>query len=316
MKHRIDSRIIDWLLEESDPSIRYRTLTELLGEDPDSAEVRESKRRIPVSKPVVSILSQMHPEGYWLQKNPRTGEVVGDGVLYGAFATTHYCLAYLAELGMRRDHPELARAADRYLGLQAADGDFMRHFSCLFAYNIRTFAMLGYRQDPRVQKTIDLMINTVRKDGGYLCDMHEGKTRKRTVKSCIRGSCKALLAFSDLPEYKEHPRCQAVKDYFLRRGGIYRMGDPSKTVNRDVTNTIFPIHYRAGLLDILYALSKLGCGRDPRLVNAWRVLETKKDRKGGVKLDWTPVQVPFEVGTRGKSNKWTTFYACLAWKAR
>ncbi len=313
------SHILQWLLDQENPSIRYRTITELLDEVVESPDVKATRRRIPGSESVQTILSRMHPEGYWLQENPRTGEVFGEGVVYGAYATTHFCLAYLAELGMRRDHPDVARAADRYLGLQQSDGDFLRHYSCLFAYNIRTYIMLGYRNDPRVQKTIDLMLDTVRSDGGYLCDTHEGKVKKRTVKSCIRGSSKALLAFTKLPEYQDHPSCMAVVEYFLRRGGIYRMDDPSETVNRDVSDTIFPIHFRAGLVDILYALSRLGYGQDPRLDRAWEILESKRDTEGRIILDWappSPYRIPFDVGKRGKPNKWMTLYAHLAWKYR
>ena len=40
---------------------------------------------------------------------------------YGAFATTHYCLAYLAELGMDRTNPSVAKAAERYLTFQKAE---------------------------------------------------------------------------------------------------------------------------------------------------------------------------------------------------
>jgi hypothetical protein len=92
----------------------------------------------------------MHPDGYWLQRNPRTKEYVGDGVVYGSFATTHFCLAYLAELGMDGSHPQVAKAAERYLNLQKPDGDWWDHFSCLIGYNIRTFILLGYREDERV----------------------------------------------------------------------------------------------------------------------------------------------------------------------
>ncbi|MDP8285749.1 MAG: hypothetical protein RAP03_03695, partial [Candidatus Electryonea clarkiae] len=137
----MNNTVINWLLEESDPSIRYRTLVELLDEDPGSRIGQQARSRIADSKPVQDILDRMHPDGYWLQTNPRTGVTVGDGVEYGAYATTQFCLAYLAELGLDRSHPIVAKAADRYLNLQKPDGDFWDHFSCLNGYNIRNFIM-------------------------------------------------------------------------------------------------------------------------------------------------------------------------------
>jgi len=310
------SGIYDWLLDPVAPSIRYRTLTELLARPPDDPDVLKAKQAIPTSKAVTDILRKMHPDGYWLQKNPRTGELLGDGTVYGSFATTHFCLAYLAELGMDKEHPQVRKAGNRYLSLQKEDGDFWRHFSCLYSYNIRTFIQLGWREDPRVQKSIDLMLNTARPDGGYLCDTHEGKYKTRAVKSCIRGSVKALIAFAELPEYKAHPRCTALVDYFLKRGGIFRSDDRSELVNKDVDKLFFPITWKASLVEIAYALSKMGYGQHKALDAMWAMLEKKQDTAGRYPLDWTPSQALLKVGKRGEPNKWITFYALLARKYR
>lgn len=142
--------VIDWLLEPSDPSVRYRTLVELLDRS-DTPEAREAQRLIPDSAPVKRLLGAMHPDGYWLQKKSGTGVLLGDGVEYGSFGTTHFCLSYCAESGLNREHPLVAKAAERYLSLQQADGDWWMHLSCLYAYNIRTFIMLGYREDERLK---------------------------------------------------------------------------------------------------------------------------------------------------------------------
>lgn len=45
--------------------------------------------------------------------------------------TTHFILAFLAELGMTREEPKIEKVANRYLSLQQSDGDFFGHFSCL-----------------------------------------------------------------------------------------------------------------------------------------------------------------------------------------
>lgn len=112
---------IEWLLEPENPSVRYRTLVELLDRG-GSEEALEAKRAIAASSPVLKLLQAMHPDGYWLQKNPRTGQTLGDGAEYGCFGTTHFCLSYCAELGLDRTHPLVAKAAERYLSLQGEDG--------------------------------------------------------------------------------------------------------------------------------------------------------------------------------------------------
>jgi len=289
-------------------------MVELLDKPRDDIEVQECRSQIPESDPVKVLLGRMHPEGYWLQKHPRTNEMLGDGVEYGAYGTTHYCLSYLAELGMDRTNPQVSKAAERYLNLQKDDGDFDRHFSCLLGYNIRTFIMLGYGDDGRVKRSIDLLLNTDRPDGGYLCDTHEGKYKTRPVKSCVRGSVKALLAFSYLPEYWEHKRIKQLIDYFLGRDGIYKTTNLNEFVNKDMESNSFPITWRANVFEILLSLSKMGYGNDLRLERAWNFMDEKHDNEGRYFLNWTPKQSPWKVGKRNKPNKWITFYTYLAHK--
>jgi hypothetical protein len=314
MPANVAAEVIKWLLEDEIPSVRYRALTGLLDHPADDPAVQAAKAAIPTSPDVVRIFKRMHPDGYWLQKSASYGGYVGDGTLYGSFASTHFVLAYLAELGMDRSHPDIARASDRYLDLQQPDGDFLGHYSCLFGYNIRTFILLGYRDDPRLQKTIDLMLRTVRVDGGYLCDMHEGKYKTRETRSCIRGCVKALMAFAEMPEYWDHPRSLALVDYFRVREGIFKSRDLTKPINKDVNTTRFPIAWRASITDILYALSRMGYGREVWLARAWDALEQKKDPHGRYILDWAPAQAPLKPGPRSEANKWVTLYALLARK--
>ncbi len=309
----IPADVLSWLLDPADPSLRFRVGTELLDMPPDDPDLADCRRAIPSSPSVRRILDLMHPDGYWLQKNPRTGQVLGDGVEYGSFATTHFCLSYLAELGMDRSDERVRKAAERYLDLQQPDGDWYRHLSCLFGFNITTFLRLGYRDDPRLNRSVDLLLASIRPDHGYLCDLHERPSRRS--KSCIRGSAKALEAFAALGgAFREHESCLRLVDYFLQRDGIYRRDDPERFVNTDVHTLIFPFHWRAGLLEILLSLGRLGCGEDERLRRAWDLLESKADSQGRYPLEWSPTQSPWKVGKRGEPNRWVTFYAYLARK--
>lgn len=306
--------IIQWILQDDDPSLRLRTMRELLDYEWDSPEVKQAEAAVLESPPVRDILGKMHPGGYWLQLNPRKKVYVGDGVQYGSFGSTHFCLAYLSELGLNRSHPQVALAADRYINLLKVDGDWLGHYSCLLGYNIRTFLNLGYRGDERLQSAVELMLRTVREDGGFLCDFHDGKYKTRPVKSCVRGSVKCLLAFAELPEYWDHPRCRQLVDYFLSRGGVYRRGHTGVFVNKDMQRFAFPITWRTNLWEVLYALGKMGYGSDDRLQPAWHALASMADETGRYRLDWTPSECPWKVGERNEANKWVTFYVLLAEK--
>jgi hypothetical protein len=312
----IAQSVLDWLLEAENPSVRYRTLTELLDVPAGAPQVQQIRMQILNSKPVQKIFAKMHPDGYWLHRGK------GAGIEYAMSNSTHFVLAYLAELGLDRQDERIARAVERYLSLTEPDvpnpqiwqmpPDYANHQSCLYAYNLRTFVMLGYHDDPRIQERIRVLLEDKRFDGGYLCDRPSFKT---TTKSCIRGSTKALMAFAALPELWETPRCRQLADYFLRRRVLFRTRQPEKVVRDELVRTIFPFVIGGSLLEPLYALSRMGYGQDERLQPAWDILESKRDENGRYILDWHPATL-FDPGEKGQPNKWATLYACLAAKYR
>ncbi len=312
---KVPKNIIEWLIEDENPSVRYRTMVELLempGMDP---EVKSAKKQIISYSPVKKMLDAMHPVGYWEEINPRSKKVFGAGVDYQK-NTTHFILAYLAELGMTREHPLLEKAANRYLSLQQPDGDFLRHFSCLYGMNMRTFTLLGFREDKRVKKTLELMKNSIRWDNGYLCETHEGKRKTRPVKSCVRGSAKVLYTLEALPELWEEPFAHQIVEYFLNRNVLFSTTNDSVRVSKEAGLTLFPFTWRFGLLDVLLPLSKMGYGKDPRMKKAWEELENHKTKQGEYILDSGPKCPYWKIGERGAPNKWISFYAYLCLKYR
>ena len=54
-----------WLLEVESPSVRYWTMTDIVGESADSLEVLEAKAAI-VQQPLVQeLFAGQHPDGHW-----------------------------------------------------------------------------------------------------------------------------------------------------------------------------------------------------------------------------------------------------------
>jgi hypothetical protein len=173
--------------------------------------------------------------------------------------------------------------------------------------------MLGYRDDPRVQERIEVLLNDERCDGGYLCIR---RSFNEKTKSCIRGSIKALTAFAVLPDLWDTPRCKQLVDYFLRRRLFYRMDRPDEIIReRELTSVIYPPVIGGSLLETLGALSTMGYGNHPATQPAWERLAKKTDAQGRVILDAYPPTL-FTAGPKGEVNKWTTLYAQLALKAR
>lgn len=306
--------ISDWLLEKENPSIRYRFLTEYLLEKKLSHAVIEAKDNISESKPVLNIFKRMHPDGYWLHRGK------GAGIEYACSASTHYVLSFLAELGMTRDDKRIEFAVERYLSLNKPDKsdpvpwqippDFRNHQSCLYAMNLRTFEMLGYGNDPRIKERKNVLLQDIRFDGGYLCDR---PSYKETTKSCIRGSIKALMAYSHFPDLWSHERCCKLVDYFIRRRIAYKTTNQNELVRGEMFGLMFPFIHNGNLIEPLYALSKMGYGNEPELLSCWNELEGRMLDDGRMPIDRAPVTI-FKSGENGKPNKWITFYAYMALK--
>src|SRR6058998_1255494 len=62
--------LVDWLLEEDQPSVRYYTLLDLLGRKENDPEVREAYSKIPRRGWAKDILELQKPGGYWEPNEP------------------------------------------------------------------------------------------------------------------------------------------------------------------------------------------------------------------------------------------------------
>jgi hypothetical protein len=310
---KVPENVTSWLLQDDNPSIKARALTELLGQDETCPDVVHAKERIPTSKTAQKVLAPIHPDGEWPRKGP------SDNCPEMGFS-------YLGELDLDKTHPLVRRAVAVFLSNQFKDGSFFDSYStraghynprandssCYYALTIRGLLRLGYRADARVKKAIDFSLSQSRFDGGYLCTK---SYVKKTTKSCIRGSKNVLLLFSELPEVWNTPQCQRLVEYFLDRKVFFKRSDPAQFVTGQ-PGMIFPFHYRLGLLEPLYALSKMGYGNHPALAEGWQLLSQKRDEMGRYILDWKIPQCAFNPGEKGLANPWITLYAYLALKYR
>jgi len=306
----IPESVLDWLLEEDDPCARYRTLTELLGKDRRSSAVRDAQARIPESSHVQRVFSAMTPDGIWLYHKGAP-----DGIRQ--CAGIGCALSELAELGISVADARVASAVERFLGYQAEDGDFFKQESCYYSLFLYSLTRLGCASDPRVRKTADLLCRSGRHDGGYLCDRkHRGRNLSSPMrKSCIRGSAKALLAFAELPELWSAPACEALARYFLDRHVLFERQNHHRIVLPELAQPRLPFSAYGGLLETVYALSKLGHGRDPRMDAAWERLERHRMDDGRYRLQrsWYRSVLGWE---KDQPNKFVTLYAYLARKLR
>jgi len=307
---RVTQYALDWLLEDQDPSVRYRTLTELLGRGATAREASAARLAIPDSPAVSAVFEPMAADGSWrygYRDQPNR---------YLQFVTAS--LSYIAELGLDASDGRAAAAVEHLLSLQKADGDFFRHYSCYNGLILRTLNRLGFGEDRRAGRLRALLLNSIRHDGGFHCDMRprRGRNASPPHKSCIKGSLKALLAFAEDPELRGTAECELLAQYFLRRHVFCRTDDLSVPVIPQLLRLSFPILYRAGLVEAVYAMCTLGHGRRPEMGKAWASLAQRQLPDGRFPLEGSVNWPHLRTTPRGQPSKWITFYAYLALKHR
>lgn len=108
--------VMNWLLEDNQPSLRYLALTQLLDRPQDDGEVQSAKERIPDTGWAAEILTKQKPGGWWAK----------DESLYRPkYISTNWMLLILSDLGLTRKDRRIANACELWIKRFAKkDGGF------------------------------------------------------------------------------------------------------------------------------------------------------------------------------------------------
>src|SRR3990172_2781352 len=194
------SAALDWLLEENNPSVRYFTLIDILGEPETDCKVVKAKKNIMKSGIVSKILSGQKNEGYW--------ETV-KGFYTTKYKGTVWQLIILAELGADGEDEHIKKACEFILensqeresggfsirDIKTGGGACSGVIPCLTGNMVWSLIRLGYLDDPRVQAGISWITTFQRFDDGegalkgWPYDKYEMCFGKH---SCHMGAAKAV----------------------------------------------------------------------------------------------------------------------------
>ena len=93
----LTSDVLDWLLEDTDPGVRYLALCDLLNRHPDDQELSAAWHEAHTKGPIAVILAEMEGEGYWVQPGPgydpkyrgTVWSIIMNGAAYGTRKQTN-----------------------------------------------------------------------------------------------------------------------------------------------------------------------------------------------------------------------------------
>ncbi|MDD5502275.1 MAG: nitrogen fixation protein NifH [Candidatus Thermoplasmatota archaeon] len=320
---------IEWLLEkdETNPSVRYFAMRDLLGKPESDREVIAAKKAIMKTGPVPKILAKQKPGGYWGKPE--------EFYVNAKYKGTVWNTILLAELGADGKDRRIRKACefileysqDRESGAfshrsAAAGGGSREVIPCLTGNMIWALIRFGYLKDPRVQRGIEWITRYVRFDDGETCAPSEWPYKRFKScwgkHTCFMGVVKCLNALAEIPEEKRTADIRrTISDgaEFLLAHHVYkRSHDISKLIKPFWTKFFFPLMWNTDALDIFGLLARLGY-KDERMKDAAELIFSKQDENGCWKLERTyNDEMLVRIEKKGRQSKWITLNALAALK--
>ncbi len=333
----VNERTINWLLEETNPSVRYFTLRDILDKKEDDPQVMAARRLIPESPVVKKILQKQDQRGFWEEPtNP----------YHPKYKSSYWTIMVLAQLGMDRTNEKMAKACEFIFQVQSADGGFSSYtrdraleeyewlrkkgkklpsaqeyatsivheheYSCLTGNMVTALTRIGYGKDPRVQRALEWLVKIQNMDGGWLCPYWRAHVRDKH--GCFFGTICPLEAFSVGRTESLKPKIRETIEkgaQFLLVHRLFKADHHNyKTIKQHWLTLGFPMFTTYNILRGLDVLTKLGYVKDERLTDAIEALLQKRQKDGTWILEHSPTgRMQANIEPRGEPSKWITLVA-------
>lgn len=247
--------VLDWLLSEENPSVRYFTLVDLLGQPPGDPQPLAARRAIAGSPAVRAIFAAQDPGGFW----------ASDRDMYQPkYRSTLWQMLILAELGVDgavdRVHAALRHIVP-FLD-EITDGLEHRDIHCLMGYTLFFFHRLGLGDHPVASRLAELTV------AAYQTERWPCKYASRP--DCSWGMVKVLRGLATVPPAARPAGAGRViaraAEGLLEHRFWFEdpVADRPYVDNRDWLRFGFPLFYQSDLLEMLLALRLAGYAGHPR----------------------------------------------------
>jgi len=327
MNKYLSENSLTWLLEDSDPSIKYLTLRDILS----STRAENEYEKILCTREIRAMMKS--------GKNSILGSGKNFDVLYSG---AMWCFCEAVERGLDKRSPVLVRTADFIASAaQMPSGGFAINWkpkielSCRTGDMVRRFIKAGFT-DERVTKGIEWILEHQRHDGGWLhCPISDsgdmiklmlfrkpGKGLDREgdkrVTSCFYAtiSCAMALLEHRGTEEKVTRGIDRAAEFFLRhrlflnsRNEIIRS---KKQWNRDFRLLGYPVQSQYDILLGMIFIARSGLFNDDRTGKAFNLIMEKQNSDGTWNLENAQSGMMYgncSRGILGRKNKWVTLNA-------
>jgi len=341
MAETIRDDVLQWLLDENNPPVRYLTLTNLLGRPESDSDVRQAKARLMDYAVTEGILE--HADEFW---NPDEGS---QWKSYWKYTGRYWQLIFLGQFLADGYDPRIRRGVEEIL----RESRWVRKtgMQCLTANLLAALMRLGYRDHPVVVEEIEALAQRIVADDGLCCEA----MLYSLLTHCYMAQPKALLCFAEIPASErseavnsaverlvynllengvyvyvpsarkqwqkvlkqapkkaELPKGQTVKGWILERKRAFLdvHGLGPRVPKQGWLKFGFPLHYNSDILEAMVALARLEVPMGSTLEKPLQIIEDKMTPEGTWILDnslngkmWVDVE------EKGKPSKWITYFA-------
>jgi hypothetical protein len=284
------SRLVEALLRSDEPSIRWKLLVRVLGEDPHSTKIRELHEKIRVSPRVKALLAGG-------QRGPAQEPKV-----YAKYRGAHWVLAALAEIGYPPADQSLLpmcqqvlrhwlspsfykefesnRAVPKHRSTEGVPIIRGRHRRCASQQGNTLYSLtaLDLAQEGR-QRLAERLLHWQWPDGGWNCDRNPQADTASFMETLL--PMRGLAAYAQLtgdPEARK-AALQASEVFLSRR--LFKRRSDGKVIHPNFRMLHFPLYWHYDVLGGLKAMAEMGLVKDFRCGDALDLLERKELPDGG-----------------------------------
>lgn len=314
----VKESLVEWLLEDKNPSVRYWTLRDICGKSENDSDVRMAREDIMTSHPVTEILRNQEPEGFWITR---------EDPYLPKYRATYHQLLILSELGAAPCE-QVEKAVDllfenyqydsghfnwKMLKTARGRGSSLVDGACLTGNIVRALIHFGYLHHEKTQKAIHFLVRV--HEAGWPCRAYPIDRAKVFPEKCYMGGVKPLIALSMIPEEERTAEMREIIDeeveiylenevfMYLRDEGGERKPKPGWT------RFGFPLFYQSDALEVLDVLTKLGA-KDERMQKALDLVLSKQNEHGRWNLENTfNGKMWVDIEEKGRPSKWITLKA-------
>lgn len=281
---------LPWLLDPENPSVRYWTLTDILGRSASDAEVQETRAAIARQPLVEELFVRQHPDGHWGDDETKPYTAQG--------AVTALTLLHM--LGVVPDERTTAGCNSFLRFCQHASGGFaltrtLRSaiFPCTTGEHLPFLVYFGLGDDPRVRAAAAFLIEDMSTDDALDCGRHQHR-------DCLWGAIAALNGLAMVPASEQSARVVKRLAAALLDARYDFQGEHKRWLTLDVPRAW-------DLLSALKALAAHGYAHNARFALLLELLLERQDGQGRWRCGSVSRTWPIE--KRNQPSKWITLDA-------